>query len=95
MPYKKEHGLQKKPEEFALEYAGFWIRLGASIIDTVIFALFLFIIYRIILQFTLIKVPGMLSYFEIGCIVWAEALREDYRKLAGAVGPRHLALSAV
>jgi uncharacterized RDD family membrane protein YckC len=25
--------LDKKPEEFALEYAGFWIRFGAGIID--------------------------------------------------------------
>ncbi len=25
--------MEKKPEEFALEYAGFWIRFGAGIID--------------------------------------------------------------
>jgi len=25
--------LEKKPKEFALEYAGFWVRLGASVID--------------------------------------------------------------
>ncbi|MFC2050827.1 RDD family protein [Chloroflexota bacterium] len=30
---QKESGLEKKPKEFALEYAGFWIRLGAGVID--------------------------------------------------------------
>jgi uncharacterized RDD family membrane protein YckC len=25
--------LEKKPKEFALEYAGFWVRLGAGVID--------------------------------------------------------------
>jgi len=28
--------LKQKPKEFALEYAGFWIRLGAGIIDLLI-----------------------------------------------------------
>ncbi|HEX7364168.1 MAG TPA: RDD family protein [Dehalococcoidia bacterium] len=28
--------MEKKPKEFALEYAGFWIRLGASVIDLLI-----------------------------------------------------------
>jgi uncharacterized RDD family membrane protein YckC len=31
-----ESGLEKKPREFALEYAGFWIRLGAGVIDLLI-----------------------------------------------------------
>jgi len=31
--------LEKKPKEFALEYAGFWIRLGAGVIDLLILAL--------------------------------------------------------
>jgi uncharacterized RDD family membrane protein YckC len=43
--------LQKKPEEFALEYAGFWVRLGANSIDITIIALFLYVIYLIILEF--------------------------------------------
>jgi uncharacterized RDD family membrane protein YckC len=30
---QKESGLEKKPKEFALEYAGFWVRLGAGVID--------------------------------------------------------------
>jgi len=28
--------LEKKPKEFALEYAGFWIRLGAGVIDLLV-----------------------------------------------------------
>lgn len=28
--------MEKKPKEFALEYAGFWVRLGAGIIDLLI-----------------------------------------------------------
>jgi len=31
--------LEKKPKEFALEYAGFWIRLGAGVIDLLVLAL--------------------------------------------------------
>jgi len=30
--------LEKKPKEFALEYAGFWIRLGAGVIDLLVLA---------------------------------------------------------
>ena len=26
-------GLQKEPKEFALEYAGFWVRVGAGVVD--------------------------------------------------------------
>jgi uncharacterized RDD family membrane protein YckC len=37
--------LVKKPEEYALEYAGFWIRLGASAIDMVILGLFFLFLY--------------------------------------------------
>jgi uncharacterized RDD family membrane protein YckC len=36
--------LEKKPQEFALEYAGFWVRLGAGVIDLAA----LYVIYGII-----------------------------------------------
>ncbi len=36
--------MKKKPEEFSLEYAGFWIRLGAGIVDL---AIILSLIYSI------------------------------------------------
>ncbi len=32
--------MEKKPKEFALEYAGFWIRLGAGVIDLLILGAF-------------------------------------------------------
>lgn len=37
--------MEEKPKEFALEYAGFWVRLGAGIIDL----LSLYVVYGIIL----------------------------------------------
>ena len=37
--------MEQKPKEFALEYAGFWIRLGAGIVDF----LTLYVLYGIIL----------------------------------------------
>ncbi|MEJ2739742.1 MAG: RDD family protein [Dehalococcoidia bacterium] len=62
--------MQKKPEEFALEYAGFWVRLGANIIDIAIIAAFFYIVYLIILEFTNTTIFWILSYFATGCIVW-------------------------
>jgi uncharacterized RDD family membrane protein YckC len=62
--------LRKEPEEFALEYAGFWIRLGAGVIDVTIIVLFLYIICRLILEFTTVTVFLILSWFATGCIVW-------------------------
>lgn len=44
--------MQKKPEEYALEYAGFWIRLGAGIIDNLILLLIFYIIYTVISEIT-------------------------------------------
>ena len=37
----------KKPEQYALEYAGFWLRLGATLIDLIILLILYFIISRI------------------------------------------------
>jgi len=49
--------LDKKPKEFALEYAGFWIRLGAGVIDLLVLGSFAFI----------------LSYFFTLPVIWAPA----------------------
>ena len=62
--------MRKKPEEFALEYAGFWIRLGAGVVDLSIIVLFLYIVYRLVLEFTTVTVFWILSWFATGCIVW-------------------------
>jgi uncharacterized RDD family membrane protein YckC len=36
--------LDKKPKEFALEYAGFWVRLGAGVIDLLALAFMIIIV---------------------------------------------------
>jgi uncharacterized RDD family membrane protein YckC len=46
--------VEKKPKEFALEYAGFWIRLGAGVIDL----------------FVLGFVIGMIAYFFPAPVIW-------------------------
>jgi uncharacterized RDD family membrane protein YckC len=43
--------LDKKPEEYALEYAGFWIRLGAGVIDILILAFLYYLLYTCIRAF--------------------------------------------
>jgi uncharacterized RDD family membrane protein YckC len=45
--------LKKKPEEFALEYAGFWIRLGASIVDIIFLLVILYTVYCTISGFSI------------------------------------------
>jgi uncharacterized RDD family membrane protein YckC len=50
--------LNKKPEEYALEYAGFWIRLGAAVIDFIILLFILAVIYYSVFRFI---APIMLS----------------------------------
>lgn len=47
--------MEKKPKEFALEYAGFWIRLGAGVIDLLILG----------------SVSGIIAYFFSSPIVWS------------------------
>ena len=50
-----ESGLEKKPKEFALEYAGFWIRLGAGVIDLLILGF----------------IVGTIAYFFPAPAIWA------------------------
>lgn len=49
--------MEKKPKEFALEYAGFWIRLGAGVIDLLILGAF----------------AGVLAYFFPAPVIWLTA----------------------
>ena len=42
--------MKEKPKEFALEYAGFWIRLAAALIDFSILIAGLYILYCVISQ---------------------------------------------
>jgi uncharacterized RDD family membrane protein YckC len=46
--------VEKKPKEFALEYAGFWIRLGAGVIDLLILGF----------------IDGFIAYFFPALIIW-------------------------
>jgi len=46
--------LEEKPKEFALEYAGFWIRLGAGVIDLLV----------------LVCAAGIIAYFFPAPIIW-------------------------
>jgi uncharacterized RDD family membrane protein YckC len=46
--------VEKKPKEFALEYAGFWIRLGAGVIDLLILGF----------------IDGFIAYFFPAPIIW-------------------------
>jgi uncharacterized RDD family membrane protein YckC len=46
--------LEKKPREFALEYAGFWVRLGAGVIDLLILGF----------------IAGIIAYFFPAPVIW-------------------------
>jgi uncharacterized RDD family membrane protein YckC len=46
--------LDKKPKEFALEYAGFWVRLGAGVIDLL----------------TLVFMVTIIAYFFFTPVIW-------------------------
>jgi uncharacterized RDD family membrane protein YckC len=46
--------VEKKPKEFALEYAGFWIRLGAGVIDLLVLGF----------------IAGIMAYFFPAPIIW-------------------------
>jgi uncharacterized RDD family membrane protein YckC len=41
--------LEKKPEEHALEYAGFWLRFGAAVFDLFVVLLLLFVFYSLVI----------------------------------------------
>lgn len=40
--------MDKKPEDFSLEHAGFWIRLGAGVVDGLVFLLITYVVYSLI-----------------------------------------------
>ena len=62
--------MKKKPEEFALEYAGFWIRLGAGIIDLAILVLIPFLVYCAISGFAPRIILFTIAAPGIGFIGW-------------------------
>jgi uncharacterized RDD family membrane protein YckC len=62
--------LGKKPEEYALEYAGFWIRFGAGIIDFVILLIILYIV-SYIFKAGVINVSEWSLVPIYSCIFWS------------------------
>jgi len=55
----KESTLKEKPKEYALEYAGFWIRLAASLVDFLLLMAGLYILYCVISQSFFWIFPGI------------------------------------
>jgi uncharacterized RDD family membrane protein YckC len=68
----KGQKLNKKPEEFALEYAGFWIRLGAAVIDIIVLVLIFYIIrYDVLFKFIFSKLPLSTYIIMATLLLWA------------------------
>ena len=62
----------KEPKEYALEYAGFWIRLGAGIIDVLILGPIVGLFISISpTSFVWITVSWLISLaYYVGFVVW-------------------------
>jgi uncharacterized RDD family membrane protein YckC len=58
--------LEKKPVELALEYAGFWVRLGAGIIDLLILGLIVLLIGYLFSAAIILTVCGV----AVGVAYW-------------------------
>jgi uncharacterized RDD family membrane protein YckC len=64
----------KQPEDYALEYAGFWIRLGATLIDLVILLLVIFPVYISFspnhsVSFTNISLTSIVIFCVLGLMI--------------------------
>jgi len=62
--FDQESILKEKPKDYALEYAGFWIRLAAALIDLSILVVGLYILYCVISQsffWIFPNVPGVIT----------------------------------
>jgi len=62
--------LEEKPKEYALEYAGFWVRLGACIIDGVILGLITWIITYISVALIVWVTVGLIISVTYFCGFW-------------------------
>jgi uncharacterized RDD family membrane protein YckC len=60
----------KKPEEHALEYAGFWLRLGSTLIDAVILLFLLFMLDRAFTFFIGNVFASTASIVAVSLIAW-------------------------
>jgi uncharacterized RDD family membrane protein YckC len=64
----KEPSLHKKPENYALEYAGFWLRLGAGVLDAIFLFLLLFFLYSVVGDYFYDIYSSFFSMFAAGVI---------------------------
>ncbi len=62
--------MNKKPGEFALEYAGFWIRLGAAVVDFIILLLIMSIIYYAVFRFIRFMIPPSIFIIIFSLLSW-------------------------
>ena len=60
----------KQPEEYALEYAGFWLRLGAGIIDGVFLFLLLFFLNSVLSDYICDFTSSVVSMVAAGIIAF-------------------------
>jgi uncharacterized RDD family membrane protein YckC len=56
--------LKEKPKEYSLEYAGFWIRLAAGLIDLIILVTSLYVLYCVVSQSFFWIFPDMLHIVQ-------------------------------
>lgn len=56
--------MKEKPKEYALEYAGFWLRLAAALIDFSVLIVGLYILYCVISQSLFWIFPDIRSLFN-------------------------------
>lgn len=62
--------MNKKPEEFALEYAGFWIRLGAATIDFIILLSIMYLIFYAFSKSITFVIPSWLFIPLLDLTFW-------------------------
>lgn len=62
--------MEKKPEQYTLEYAGFWIRLGAAVVDVIIVASIILAFRSIFLTFFTEINERWVSIFIMALISW-------------------------
>ena len=72
MIFQKRLNVDKEPKEYSLEYAGFWLRLGAGIIDGVALGLIGWIIIHVFgsaIIYVVAEIVIEVAYF-VGFWVW-------------------------
>jgi len=61
--------LEKKPEEYSLEYAGFWLRTGAYLLDLLLLFLLIYSLFNIFSPFLVDLFRSFISVFIFSLIL--------------------------